>query len=284
MKILLDPALVLDQPLDASFAAAVEHGYDGLELGNRDDVIPANSALAWSFDDLRAAGRRARAAGTDVTSVAVIQQWSSPDEDQRAQAVTWWLDGAHAALELGCRRINTELSGDPKHPDECRAAFLRSMEDVLPTLEREGIVMSVEPHPGDFVETTAGAVDLVDQMGSPSLRYLHCLPHTYYLGGTITEQVGLARGRFDHIHVADTYRPERTIINPADLDCRIHQHFDVGVGELDWDEAAHALASAGFDGIATVQVYMWNDRAAESFRANRAAADRILVAPGGSAR
>ncbi len=276
MKIVLDPALVADQPFDASFRAAAEFGYDGVELVNRPDVIPANAPVALPSDELRAAGRLAAAAGTELTSVAVIQQWASPDADRRAQAVSWWLDGLHAALELGARRINTELTGDPRRPRECRDAFLRSIDELLPTLERESVVVSVEPHPGDFVETTAGALALVGQVGSRALRYLHCLPHTYYLGGSITEQLETARGRCDHLHLADTFRPGRTILNPPSPDVRVHQHFDIGAGELDWGEAGRALAAMEFDGIATVQVFMWEDRAAESFRANRAAAERIL--------
>ncbi len=276
MKILLDPALVADKPLDESFHAAAASGYDGIELGNRDDVIPANAPLVWSLDDLRDAGHRARRAGADVTSVAVIQQWASPDEERRAQAARWWLDGVHAAVELGARRINTELTGDAGHPDECRAAFLRSIEALLPILESEGIVVSVEPHPGDFIESTADAVDVVAEVGSPSLRYLHCLPHTYYLGGGIAEQVRSASGTFDHIHVADTFRPERTILNPSSPGVRVHQHFDIGAGEIDWDEASRALAEIGFDGLVTVQVFMWNDRAAQSFLANRVAITRLL--------
>lgn len=283
MQVVLDPALVIDQPVAASFAATTEFGYDGVEIGNRDDFIPAFKAVQASREELAAARRQAVAVGTEITSVAVIQSWSSPDEDRRAQAVAWWLDGIDAAVELGCRRINTELSGDPNAPAECRAAFLRSVETLLPSLEREGIVVAVEPHPWDFIETTEEAVALIEQVDSPHLRYLHCLPHTFHLGGTVTAQVERSREVCDHLHLADTFRPERTIINPPGLDLRIHQHFDIGDGELDWEEAGRALA--GFNGIATVQVFFWGDRAARSFHANRAAVDRIFEhAEGGASR
>lgn len=274
MKIALDPALIADQPLPASFAAAAEYGYDGIELGNRDDVIPAFAPLAYTPSELRAAKAGAASAGTKILSVAVIQALSSTEEARRAQAVSWWLDGVRAAIDLGCRRINSELSGDPRTPGPCRDAYLRSMETILPVLEREGVTVAVEPHPWDFVETTAAAVDLIGQLGSPAIGYLHCLPHTFYLGGSITEQVRCAGDALVQLHVADTFRPERSIVNPPGLDCRVHQHFDIGAGEVDWREAGHALA--GFDGIATVQVFFWPERAAESFGQNRAAIGRIF--------
>jgi myo-inositol catabolism protein IolH len=276
MRIALDPALLDDQPVQAGFAAAAQAGYDCVEIGNRDDFIPSFGAVAAVPDDLRAARRAADGAGVEIVSVAVIQAWSAADEERRAQAVAWWADGIRAAAELGAVRINSELSGDPNTPGACRAAFLRSMSSLLPILESEDIVVSIEPHPWDFLETTDSALDLVREVGSARVRYLHCLPHSYYLGGTITDQIEHARGWCDHIHLADTFRPERTIVNPPGLDHRTHQHFDIGQGEIDWTEAAGALGAVGFDGIATIQVFGWQDRAKGSFHANRAAAAKLF--------
>ena len=35
---------------------------------------------------------------------------------------------------------------------ESEAAFYRSMEELLPTFEREGLHVNIDPHPDDFVE------------------------------------------------------------------------------------------------------------------------------------
>jgi myo-inositol catabolism protein IolH len=281
MKVALDPAMLNARPVETVFRSAAEAGYAYVELGNRDDLIPSFKAVGASPSDLAGIRRAARASGVEIASVAVIQAWSSPDQDVRAQALAWWHDGIAAAVELGCSRINTELSGDPNRPTECRAAFLRSIETLLPVLDREGIDVVAEPHPWDFVETTAAAVDLVQAIGSHRIRYLHCVPHTYYLGGTLAEQVECARGWFDHVHVADTYRPGRTIVNPPGLTTRIHQHLDIGRGELDWAELRGALQSVGFDGILTVQVFGWDERAEQSFQLNRAALEQLFGAANG---
>lgn len=278
MKIALDPALLNAQPVPTVFDAAARAGYGAVELCNRDDFVPANGALAATPGELTAARDAARSAGVEIASVAVIQPWSSPDEDTRSRAVARWADGIRAAVDLGSRRLNSELSGNPNTPQPCRSAFLRSIETLLPTLDREDLVLSIEPHPWDFLETTAAALELFREIGSDRVRYLHCLPHTYHLGGTVTDQVRQARGRFDHVHLADTFRPERTIVNPPGLDHRIHQHFDIGTGELGWAEVATALSAAGFDGLATVQVFGWEDRAERSFAANRAALAQLFPA------
>ncbi|MEU6792932.1 sugar phosphate isomerase/epimerase family protein [Nonomuraea wenchangensis] len=276
MKIALDPAMLQGRPVEQAVHATAEAGYRYLEMGNRDDFIPAFKPMHASAGQVRGFREAARAAEVEIASVAVIQAWSSPDEEVRRQAVAWWRDDLAAVAELGCRRVNTELSGDPDRPEECRAAFLRSMEELLPVLDREDMHVVVEPHPWDFIETTAAAIELVKEVGSPRLRYLHCVPHTYYLEGGITEQVERARGWFDHVHVADTFRPGRTIINPPGTSCRIHQHFDLGRGEIDWQEVRSALESVGFDGILTVQVFGWDDQAEQSFKANLDAVKRLF--------
>jgi len=276
MKIALDPAMLKAKPLDVVLHSCAEAGYVYVEFGNRDDFIPAFNAVQASRSELERTRLAAGEAGVEIVSLAVIQAWSSPDETLRRRAVSWWLDGIAAAVALRCTHINTELSGDPNQPAESRAAFLRSMETLLPALDREGVSVAIEPHPWDFVETTKAAVDLVHAVGSPRLSYLHCVPHTYYLGGSAAEQIAYASGCFDHAHVADTYRPERTIVNPPGLQSRIHQHFDIGRAEVDWAQTAKAFRTARFDGILTVQVFGWDERAEDSFRFNRNEAERLF--------
>jgi myo-inositol catabolism protein IolH len=214
MKLALDPAMPARRPVEEAVTSAAEAGYPYIELGNRADVIPAFRAVEASRGDLVGIRRAAASGGVEFASIAVIQAWSSPDEDLRLQAIAWWRDRIAAAVELGCSRINTEMSGDPGCCDESRAALFRSLEELLPVLDPEGIEVVAEPHPGDFTETTADALDLVRWVASDRFRYLHCIPHTFYLGGSAAQQIEQARGHFDHVHVADTYRPEAPSSTP----------------------------------------------------------------------
>ena len=64
--------------------------------------------------------------------------------------------------------------------EACEAAWFRSMEELVPILEKEGIQLNIEPHPEDFVETLQPAVDMirVDQLEEralPLLRAAHLL-------------------------------------------------------------------------------------------------------------
>lgn len=43
------------------------------------------------------------------------------------------------AVDMGVPVINTEFSGDPNQQEICNGMFFKSMEELLPIIEREGI-------------------------------------------------------------------------------------------------------------------------------------------------
>jgi myo-inositol catabolism protein IolH len=56
----------------------------------------------------------------------------------------------------------------------------------------------------------------------------------------------------------------RYITNPPGNTTRVHQHMEIGRGDVDVDEAFAALAANGFDGVLTTCVFGWDDQARES--------------------
>ncbi|MDA1333872.1 MAG: sugar phosphate isomerase/epimerase, partial [Bacteroidetes bacterium] len=45
---------------------------------------------------------------------------------------------------------------------------------------------------------------------------------------------------------------------------RIHQHLDIDQGEVDWDTFFGTLTRLKFDGVMTVCIFAWEERARES--------------------
>jgi myo-inositol catabolism protein IolH len=165
--------------------------------------------------------------------------------------------------------MNSEFNGRPEEPDHSEAQFWRSMEELLPVFERERIELRLEPHPDDFVEDGRAAVDLVRGINSPLVSFLYCAPHTFHMGGDITGIMEYAGSLLTHVHVADSFDHRassglRYIVNPAGSPARIHQHLDIGQGEVNWDEFFSTLGRLGFDGILTACVFAWEERARES--------------------
>jgi myo-inositol catabolism protein IolH len=67
------------------------------------------------------------------------------------------------------------------------------------------------------------------------------------------------------VHVADSLDHTassglRYIVNPPGSQVTIHQHLDIGQGEVDFDEFFSTLEKVGFDGIVTTCVFAWEER------------------------
>lgn len=102
------------------------------------------------------------------------------------------------------------------------------------------------------------------------------------MGGNTTQITEYAGDLLTHVHIADSFDHTassglRYIVNSPGSAARIHQHLDIGQGEVNWDDFFAGLAGIGFDGIATVCVFAWEDRAHESCLANREELERYLA-------
>ena len=183
----------------------------------------------------------------------------------------YWKRAIALAVDLGCQVMNSEFNGRPEQAARSEAQFWRSMEELLPIFEREGIQLNLEAHPDDFIERNSEAVALVRGIDSPLVRYVFCAPHTYYLGDDIAAMIEEAAPILAQVHLADVldHRASsglRYIVNPPGSAVRVHQHLDIGQGEVDWEACFGALARIGFDGILTSCVFAWEERAIESSR------------------
>jgi myo-inositol catabolism protein IolH len=276
VKLAVDPCLLRRLPVPEMFASVAATGYEAVELSPRDGFLAHRQEDRPRREVIRSLHEASSRYQVGIASLFIVQPWASTDSDERLSAVRALTIAIETAQELGCARINTEFTGTPDRPLECREAFLRSVAEVLPAAERCGVAIMVEPHPYDFVETNEAAVDLIRAVGSPLLRYLFCTPHIFHLGGDLAQMIDYCAPVLAHVHLADTYRPARVILNPPDPGARIHQHLDIGQGEIDWATVFAALGAAGFSDLATVAVFAWEDRAMESMRHNRAAAGRYL--------
>ena len=272
MKIALDPYMLRERPFGEVCRIAADIGYDSIELSPRPDFIPFFTHPR--ADRARVAEFRTalRDTGIELASILPLYRWSSPDEDERQAAVRYWKRAIQLAVDVGCTTMNSEFNGRPDQPARSEAQFWRSMEELLPIFEREGIRLNLEAHPDDFIERNEPAVDLVRAIDSPGVRYVFCAPHTYHLGDDIARDDRLRRRRSSaQVHIADVLNHRassglRYIVNPPGSTARVHQHLDIGQGEVDFDACFRALHAVGFDGILTSCVFAWEERAVESSR------------------
>jgi myo-inositol catabolism protein IolH len=274
VKIALDPYMFRALPIDEMVRTVAELGYDYIELSPRDDFMPFFLHPRADDDRVRELKTALARYGVQLSSVLPLYKWSSPDETERRTAVRYWRRMIEITVELGCPLMNSEFNGRPERAAESEAAFWRSMEDLLPVFEREGIALNLEAHPDDFCEENAPAVDLVRAVNKPWVNYLYCAPHTFHLSGAdavadVAAMLRYAGDKLRHVHIADTFDHKgssglRYILNPPGTPARIHQHLDIGQGEVDWDAFFGTLREMDFDGVATACVFAWEERARAS--------------------
>ncbi len=106
-------------------------------------------------------------AGVGIASVLPVLRWSAPDEDAREAAVRNWKRVIEITVDLGVNVINTEFSGRPEKAEESERSFFRSMEELLPIIEREGLDVRIDPHPDDFVEDGMEALRIIRGGSTP---------------------------------------------------------------------------------------------------------------------
>jgi myo-inositol catabolism protein IolH len=273
MKIALDPYMLRNVPLLELPGLVADLGYEYIELSPREDFMPFFLHPRADRQKITDFKKALDAAGVTVASNLPLYRWSGPDEDERQAAVRYWKRAIEITVELDCDTMVSEFNGRPEQASRSEAQFWRSMEELLPVFEREGVHLRLEPHPDDFIEDGKTAVDMVRGLNSPNVSFLYCAPHTFHQGGNMVEIMEYAGPLLTHLHVADSFDHRgssglRYIVNPPGSTARVHQHLDIGQGEVDWDQFFSTLGRLGFDGIMTVCVFAWEERAEESSRFN----------------
>jgi len=269
VKLALDPQMfyathsVLELP-----DVVARMGYSWMELSPKADFIPFFGHPR--VDDATVARLRKRAAdaGVGIASVLPVLRWSGPGEEERQAAVRAWKRVAQIAVDLGVDTVNSEFNGRPEAAEFAESQFLRSMDELIPVFEREGLRLVLEPHPDDFIEDGHAAVNFVRGLNRDWISFLYCTPHTFHQGNNATGIIQSAGEKVTYVHLADTLDHTasnglRYIVNPPGSTVRVHQHAEIGRGEVDFDEVFAALASVGFDGVLSSCVFGWEEQAAE---------------------
>ena len=270
VTIALDPAMYhLDHSVADEVRKAAELGYEHLELSPRPDWFFWHRYPKADAAEIATVKKACSETGVKIHTLVPVFDWACPDEQERRAQVRNWRRLLEIAAELECPIVNSELSGDPNDPRRSEHAFYASMEELIPHFERYGIGLNIEAHPYDFAERNDDAVHIVRGLNRPWVNYLFCAPHAFHLSdgaGDVGRMMRYAGRKLAHVHVADCFDHRanvgnRYIVNPPGVDARVHQHNEIGNGEVDWDEFFSTLREVEFDGVATVCVFGWEEDA-----------------------
>jgi L-ribulose-5-phosphate 3-epimerase len=173
--------------------------------------------------------------------------------ERRLEFLLWC---ARAVAELGGTCISVWSGARPAETSEDAAwGYLREgVERLCRETDPLGVHVAFEPEPGMLVESLAQWTALRREIDAPSLG--------------LTLDVG-------HVPCTETVSPAEAIrLHAAELinvhldDCRggVHEHLQIGEGELEWTAILAALRDSGFDGVASVELSRHSHAAPEAAR------------------
>lgn len=254
---------------------AARLGYQDLQLTPHVDFAPffrypkADAGLVASFK------KAASDAGIRVPAILPVHRLSWPDEAQREAAVRNFRRVVQLAVDLEIPVINTEFSGRPERSEDSEAAFYRSMEELLPIIESEGLRLNFDPHPDDFVEDGLEAWRVLRGLDSRAIGFVYVASHTFHYGDRAVSLLSTVGDRLGAVYAADTFDHRRShglryISNPPGNAARVHQHLRIGDGDVDWSELFGVLRSIGYfdreDALVVSNVFAEDENADEVSR------------------
>lgn len=245
-------------PLPESLRRLREAGFTAVEI-----LVPHR--IAAGADEAEVSALRRQINHHSLELVALSGGWplAAPDSECRMHAVATLQAVVELAARLGCPTVTSEINGGTSIREaESVTAFRQSIEDLIPVLDREGITLAVEPHPGDVVEEHSVGLGLVRDFSHPSVGYLFCTPHTFVLGDDAAAMIRDAGDSLAYVHIADTNRQSRIVVgyrakgypNALVTDefrdtMTAHEHLMLGRGDVDFRALASALHDVGYHGI-----------------------------------
>lgn len=151
-------------------------------------------------------------------------------------------DGVATALRyaetLGCTRVNC-LAGrrpDTVTPAAARATMVTNLRFAASEFKRAGVRLVTEPIncfdiPGYFVNRTAEALSIMDDVGSDNLFLQYDVYHAQRMEGELGATLSAHIGRIGHIQIAD---------NPG--------RHEPGSGEINYSWVLRHIDALGYDG------------------------------------
>ena len=158
--------------------------------------------------------------------------------DLGAGVVSIWAGAAPGGL-VADRRQGPDAGTEPLWERLCAG-----VRTVLARGREQGVQVAFEPEPGMFVERPAGYLELLERLGPDGDELGLCLDvgHLLVTGDLpVEEQIRELAPRLVHVHLDD-------------IAGGVHEHRQLGTGDLDLRSTLSALLKVGYDGMAAVEL------------------------------
>ncbi len=177
-----------------------------------------------------------------------------PDAEGRARRFDFLVRCMEIAGQLGAEQLSIWSGAMPARAEEeeAWAWLVDGVGRLCDEAERRGVGLAFEPEPGMLVEGMAGWDRLRNSVSHPALG--------------LTLDVG-------HVRCTEPFSPEEAIrryatdlrnVHLDDMRGGVHDHLQIGEGELDFPSILGALREVGYSGVASVELSRHSHAAVQS--------------------
>lgn len=270
--------------LDDALAVIADLGYDGVALTlDHPHLDPFAPDLAAQTEAVR---RRLDELGLGVVIETgaryVMDPWHKHEPtlvsaEGRERRVDLLSRAIRVGADLGAEAVSFWSGTLPEGTDSDAGwqRLLFGVDAVLAEAQRYDMVCAFEPEPGMFIDTVTDVLELRHRLGSPELLRVtvdigHCVCNET---GTVAECINAAGSFLANVQVDDML--------PG-----VHEHLELGTGDVDLTGALGALLDVGYSGLASMELPRHGHaapavaaRSLETLRATLAAAKRARERP-----
>jgi sugar phosphate isomerase/epimerase len=181
--------------------------------------------------------------------------WIEEDERLRETRIAHTLGCIELAAEFGASTLSLQpggpMIGMNISRDEAAERFAEGLRRVIPSAQRHGVTLAVEPEPGLYIETAAEYLEFKGRffLDEPIVRMNCDVGHLFCVGEDPAAVIREMPAEIAHVHLEDIGKN------------RVHQHLTPGKGAIDFGSIFDALRTIGYGGWVTVELYPYETTA-----------------------
>ncbi|HMG34152.1 MAG TPA: TIM barrel protein, partial [Blastocatellia bacterium] len=201
---------------------------------------PAFEFWEWKNKDLDAIQKKKDELGLEIATMMGSGWKQLFTEDARKAFVAEIQASVATAKRLGVKTLivttGSEDRGRPRA--EQHSAYVAALKAAAPYAEQAGVTLVLEPlntkvdHPGYYLTTAKEGFEILDEVGSPSVKMLFDIYHHQIMEGNVIQDITKNIARIAHFHVADV--PGR---------------HEPGTGEINYANVFRAIGASDYKGF-----------------------------------
>ena len=201
---------------------------------------PAFEFWEWKNKDVDAILRKKNELGLEIATMMGTGWKHTNSEDARKTFVSDIQASVASAKRLGVKTliVTTGMEDKKLSRTEQHTNYVAALKAAAGFAEQAQVTLVLEPlntkvdHPGYYLQTAKEGFEILDEVGSPSVKMLFDIYHHQIMEGNVIADITKNISKIAHFHVADV--PGR---------------HEPGSGEINYANVFRSIAGSGYQGF-----------------------------------